>query len=113
MILYIKNLYKTTFCPTNPYKAENGGINMSEKWFQEAVLARPPYTLAGWKKGQDAGTRRKHALSSRPKNWSKATRYRSAGRALQALANVTKDYETKTKARADAEHFFGRLRKVM
>lgn len=83
------------------------------KWFKEAVEARPPYTLSGWKKTQTADTRRKHALESRPKNWTKATRYRSAGRALQALANVTKEKVTKTKARADAEYFFGRLRKVL
>ena len=80
------------------------------KWFREAVYKRPPYTLGGWRKNQPARVRRRHALASRPKNWSLRRRRRSAGQALQALANVTKDPETRRKARADAKYFFGLLK---
>lgn len=76
----------------------------NEKWFQEAVRAKPPYKL-GWKKSQSEDTRRAKALASRPKNWKLRTRRRSAAQALQALANVTKDKETKRLAEKDAEYF--------
>lgn len=76
------------------------------KWFQKAVGARKPNTLGGWKKNQSPDTRRKNAIASRPKNWSLQKRRTSAGRALIALANVTKDKATEQKARADAKYFF-------
>lgn len=78
----------------------------NKKWFQKAVNSKPPYSLGGWKKTQAPTTRRREALSSRPKSWSLSRRRLSAGRALIALANVTKDQPTKTKARADAKYFF-------
>ena len=81
------------------------------KWFRKAVMKRPPYTLGGWSKRLDASSRRRRALMSRPRSWSLRTRYRSAGRALIALANVTKDAETRRKARADARYFFSKLKK--
>ena len=84
---------------------------MTAKWFQKAVNARPPNSLGGWKKTQSPATRRAHALASRPKTWTLAHRRLSAGRALLALANVTRDAETKRKARADAKYFFGRRSK--
>jgi len=81
------------------------------KWFRKAVTAKPPNTLGGWSKSQPKSERRRRALSSRPRNWSKKKRYLSAGRALMALANITKDKETKRKAKADAEYFFSKLRR--
>lgn len=47
---------------------------------------------------------------SRPKNWTLRNRYLSAGRALRALANVTKDKETRYKASKDARYFFDKLK---
>lgn len=83
---------------------------MAKKWFEEAVQARPPNTLGGWMKGQQASARRRKALASRPKNWSLDRKRRSAGRALQALANVTRDRRTEQVARQDARHFFSKLK---
>jgi len=82
------------------------------KWFQAAIEARPPYTLGGWSKRLKASTRRAKALRSRPKNWSLDKRYLSAARALQALANVTRDPATKRAAEADAKYFFAKARKT-
>lgn len=82
------------------------------KWFKEAVEKKPPYTLGGWKKSQSANVRRRKALSSRPKNWNRDTRYRSAGRGLVALANVTRDKRTEELARQDARYFFNKLKKM-
>ena len=75
-------------------------------WFQKAIMKKPPFTLGGWKKSQTVTVRRKHALSSRPKNWKPKKRYLSTARALQALANVTKDSKTKKVAKVDAEYFY-------
>jgi len=77
-----------------------------EKWYKKAVIEKPPYTLGGWKKTQSRATRRRLALASRPKNWTARHRRLSAGRALLALANVTKDNPTKEVAKADATYFF-------
>jgi len=79
-------------------------------WFREAVYAKPPYTLGGWSKTLKPSVRRARALRSRPKNWSLRRRYLSAARALQALANVTRDPGTKRAARADARYFFAKLK---
>lgn len=81
------------------YQAENG------KWFKDAVMEKEPFTLGGWRKNLPAGQRRSLAIHSR-KSGSKHERYISAGRALQALANVTKDADTKKIANQDAEYFF-------
>lgn len=79
---------------------------MKKKWFQKAVMDKPPYSLGGWSKSQSTDVRRRHALESRPKNWTLNHRRLSAARALQALANVTKDSQTKLKAGQDARYFF-------
>ena len=55
--------------------------------------------------------RRAKALASRPKNWTLKKRKLSAGRALIALANVTKDKKTKQLAKKDAKYFFKYLGK--
>ena len=81
------------------------------KWFQKAVKEKPPYNLGGWKKTQSSKTRRRLALSSRPKNWTLKHRYLSTARALQSLANVTKDKQTKVNARADAKYFYEKYKR--
>lgn len=82
----------------------------SKKWYKKAVNKSSPYNLGGWKKNQTSSTRRKHALSSRPKGWSLNHKRLSTGRALQSLANVTKDKSTKKKAKQDANYFFRMLK---
>ena len=82
----------------------------AKKWYRKAIMAKPPYTIGGWSKGQTAKKRRSLALRSRPKGWSLDRKYLSTARALQALANVTTDYETRKAAKADAEYFFGKAR---
>ena len=79
-------------------------------WFKEAVEKKKPNKLNGWTKTGSTTTRRRRALSSRPKNWKLKTRYRSVARALQSLANVTKDKRTKEVAKRDANYFFKKLR---
>jgi len=74
-------------------------------WFQRAVYAKTPYSLGGWHHTQAATARRRRALSSRPRNWSKPRRYLSVARALQALANVTQSTETARIAKIDANYF--------
>ena len=83
---------------------------MTKKWFRKAVMAKLPYTLGGWKKNLPTTLRRRKALSSRPKNWALKRRYLSAGRALIALSNVTRDKQTKKIARIDANYFFKKLK---
>lgn len=80
------------------------------KWFKKAVMKKPPYSLGGWKKNQSPSVRRAKALASRPKSWSLKKRRLSAGRALIALANVTRDSRTEMAARADARYFFAKLK---
>lgn len=75
------------------------------KWFQRA-MAESRHGLSGWHPRQSALVRRQHALRSRPENWKMHNRYISAGRALLALANVTKDQKTYTMARRDSHYFF-------
>lgn len=83
-------------------------MKRERKWFQKAVARRPPNSLGGWSKSLSAEARRRKALASRPRTWKLSTRYLSAARALQALANVTRDAETKRKALADAKYFYER-----
>ena len=78
-------------------------MSKTKKWF------KPKGNLAGWKKSQKASVRRSHAIGSTPKNRSLTYRRRLAGRRLQALSNVTKDSETRRKAKADTEYFFNLL----
>lgn len=82
-----------------------------KKWFKQAVMDKPPYTLGGWSKNQPPGMRREKALESRPKNWGAKRRRLSAGRGLQALANVTRDKMTRVLAKRDAQYFFKQARK--
>ena len=79
-----------------------------KNWFKKAVFAKKPNTLGGWSKDKGTETRRRLALGSRPKNWTLKHRRLSTARALQALANVTKDRGTKQKAISDAKYFYNR-----
>jgi hypothetical protein len=83
---------------------------MAKKWYKKAIMKKPPYNLGGWSKSQSATTRRRNALSSRPKSWSLKRKRLSAGRGLIALSNVTKDKPTKMKAKQDANYFFRMLK---
>lgn len=84
---------------------------MGKKWFRKAIEEKPPYTLGGWRKNLPVEERRKFALRSRPKNMSLKHRYLSAGRALNALANVSRDEKTRIAAKRDAKYFFERAKK--
>lgn len=64
-----------------------------EKWFH-------PKTHMGWAKDLPAAERRDKALKAHGGD------ALAAARALLALANVTKDKETRRLARADADYFF-------
>lgn len=74
--------------------------NGERQWFQYAVRRH-----TGWRKTQSATTRRRLALRAHKGD------LLATARALQALANVTTDPETKHKAQADADYFFKRYRK--
>ena len=65
-----------------------------------------PKKHTGWKKDQNAKTRRRKLLDSTPKNWTLNRRRLQAARRAQALANITKDPDTKRKAQSDANYFF-------
>lgn len=66
---------------------------MTTKWFE------PGRTLH-WSKDDSQTIRRANALKSRRGNALKTAR------ALQALANVTQDVETRRKATSDAQYFY-------
>lgn len=66
---------------------------MSDQFFH-------PGKSLNWHKQESQSSRRANALRSRRGNSLRV------GRALQALANVTQDGDTKRKARSDATYFF-------
>lgn len=68
------------------------------KWFSEGEKL-------GWRKEYSQTKRRATALRNRGGN------YLKAGRALQALANVTADKTTARLASADAKYFFAQHKK--
>ena len=69
------------------------------QWFQFAVGGKP----TGWRKSDPPATRRRKMLKAKGS-------YLRAARALQALANVTKDPGTKRAAQADARYFYRKHR---
>lgn len=87
------------------------GIAAKGAWFKEAVEEKAPYDLGGWSKSKPATVRRKEALKSRDNKLTKHQQYISAARALQALANVTKDIDTKEVAKRDADYLFDEAKK--
>lgn len=68
---------------------------MSNKWFE-------PGKPMGWHKTQSQSIRRANALHAHKGD------YLAAARALQEIANVTKDRETARKAGADAKYFYAK-----
>lgn len=74
-------------------KGEPGRTPEKEKWFA-------PTVTMDWTKDMLLKERRANALLAHGNN------YLSTARALQALANVTTDKETKIEARKDAKYFF-------
>ena len=75
----------------------------SNLWYQKAVPRRHKPT--GWKKDLKPSTRRTRMLKAKRHN------YLKAARALQALANVTKDPATRRAAKSDARYFYEKYRK--
>jgi len=73
-----------------------------KKWFK-------PKKHRGWSKSQKATTRRRKLLNSTDKRKSMHDRYLEAGKAIQALANVTQDSATRRAAKADAKYFFDKV----
>ena len=64
-----------------------------------------PYKL-DWHKDTPNPARISRAVSSRPANWTTPHRMLSTARALGALANVTRDPQTRTLARADSRKLY-------
>jgi hypothetical protein len=74
---------------------------LAEKWFEARGKS------LNWHKEDSQTARRRNALSSRKGH------YLNTARALQALANITKDAETKRKAQGDAKYFFHRYHMIV
>lgn len=70
----------------------------TKRWYQEATEGSRPL---GWKKDMSREKRIGVALRSRRGN------VLATARALNALANVTTDYDTRVRARADAAYLYG------
>jgi len=66
----------------------------------------------GWKKDNKASTRRWHLIRSTDKRKTMYHRYVTAGKRIQALANVTTDADTSLLANRDADYFFEKARSV-
>jgi len=78
-------------------KGKPGKTPEEEQWFEPGVET-------GWEKGMPRERRRRLVLEAH-----KGDELASA-KAMQALANVSTDRETKREARADAVHFFSEYR---
>jgi len=78
-------------------KAKRRKKNNGKKWFK-------PGEPLNWSKEDSQKRRRINALKSRHGD------YLATGRALLALANITKDSETRRKAKSDSEYFFRKYR---
>lgn len=91
----------------NTEKMRQGGTTGNKNWFQKAIAETGSLNLGGWKKTMPRAERRLHAYASH-KNASNTVHDASlsTARALQALANVTQDKDTKKKAKSDADYFF-------
>ncbi len=68
-------------------------MKMKKKWFK-------PTTHSGWEKDMSMEERRRKVRRAHGGD------LLASGRSMQALSNVTKDKETKSKSRSDAEYFF-------
>jgi len=79
-------------------RGKKGRTPKGKQWYN-------PQVHMGWSKEDDAETRRRVALNAHDGD------VLSTARALDALAKVTTDRETKRLARADATYFFALNRK--
>lgn len=87
-----KNIrYKT------PDKGAPGRTPKKDRWYRPSVHT-------GWEKNQPADQRRRLVLKAHGGD------YLAAGRAMQALSNVTADERTKLLAGRDARYFFRKNR---
>lgn len=85
-----------------------GGYNGKEKWAQEAISD----VDTGWKKTDTEKTRRARLLAATDHRKPLRERYLESARRIQAISNVTKDAETKTKGKADADYYYAKARKT-
>lgn len=76
----------------------------TRKWYQEAKTRH-----YGWRKEHKQETRIRKLLEAHP--GPKCKKILASARAINALANVTRDPETRRKARADAKLLFARYRR--
>jgi len=83
-------------------KGKPGRTPKAQRWFK-------PTRRLGWDKDMPQEKRLRVAIASRPGSWDMHRKNLSAFRALNALANVTTDRETETKARQDARVLRRRL----
>jgi len=90
-VTQIRNGKRITFL--TPDKGKPGKTPKDEQWFK-------PKAETGWEKEQPPNIRRARVLRAHKGD------ELSSARSLQALANVTTDRETESKARADARHLF-------
>ena len=74
-----------------------------EKWFH-------PRRESGWKKTMNPKTRRDILYTATDRKLSQYERNIQAGRMIQSLANVTKDNETKKRAKGDSNYFFNKAK---
>lgn len=94
---YVDPSYVDPHTKLVPDRGKPGRTPKAERWF------KPKGTLGGWDKDQSASERRRRAARGRSDL--------SSGRALQALANVTTDRETKSVAKQDADYFFKKVKR--
>jgi len=90
-VTQIRNGKKVTFLTED--KGKPGKTPKSEQWFKPGVHT-------GWEKDQPESERRVKVLNAHGGN------ELASARAMQALANVTTDRETKRLAREDARYFY-------
>lgn len=81
-----------------PDKGALGRTPKKDRWYKPGVET-------GWEKYMLAGQRRRLVLKAHKRD------KLAAGRAMQALANVTTDKRTKLLAGRDARYFFRKLKK--
>ncbi len=92
---------KATKVPSSSFsvkdKGKKGRTPKGERWYH-------PKVETGWEKDMPVEARRRRVLRAHKGDTL------SSARGMQALANVTTDRETKSRARADALYFFGKNR---
>lgn len=93
--------------PTDYWRKDTGAPGVTPKgkrWFEAE-------RETGWRKTQEASTRRTKLLTATDKRMSLCDRYLQAARIIGALANVTANKSTEQKARSDANYFYAKHRK--